>query len=101
MVPTRAISYVENQGNELKGPLSTHSSAEASCRRVPSILNCDLVIYLRVTCYCGETSSQGPRFFNLFCKMPQSAQLGALPRIAAPEKATGPFQSGTRNPRLG
>lgn len=34
-------------------------------------------------------------------KMLQSAQLGALPKIAAPEYATGPFHSGTRNPRLG
>ena len=53
-----------------------------------------------------------PNFLDLFFrerkepqilhrKMLQSAQLGALPRIAAPEKATGPVHSGTRNPRVG
>jgi hypothetical protein len=34
-------------------------------------------------------------------KMRQRAQLGALPRMAAPEEAIEPFHSGTRNPRVG
>lgn len=38
---------------------------------------------------------------SLQAMMRYSAQLGALPRMAAPEKAMGPVHSGTRKPRSG
>src|SRR6266478_1920311 len=89
----------ENQDNETQGPLSTSSTAEASCRGVPLI----------AICVAGRIFGLAPSNFRfahrarlvLHGKMLQSAQLGALPTMAAPEKAMGPFHSGTRNPRFG